>query len=69
MPGLDESVCEPDGADGVLITGVASSNACFAGEIELLREGDEGFATVTGEVFSTWLAPSGQEGAREVFTF
>ena len=72
MLGPDESACEPDRVDGVLITGVASATVCFAGEIELLREGEEGFATITGEVFSTWegwLAPSGLEGAREVFTF
>ena len=69
MPGLDESTGEPDGVDGVLITGVASTIPCFVGEIELSREGEEGFATITFSTGEGWLAPSGLERAREAFCF
>ena len=37
---LDESTGEPDGVDGVLITGGASTSACLVREEEL-REGDD----------------------------
>ena len=66
MQGLDGSTGEPDGVDGVLITGAsASTRACFVREI-----GEEEFATVTEEMLNTgegWLAPSGLEGAEEAF--
>ena len=51
MRRLDESTGEPDGVDGVLITGGASTSACFVREEEL-REGDEGFATEIEEMLS-----------------
>ena len=68
---LDESTGEPDGGDdGVLITGVVSTNPCFVREIELREGGREGFAaTITFSSGEGWLAPPGLERAREAFCF